>query len=291
MTTAAPPPAPPKGKPAAPPAPPPQAAKQVGASTTTKRDFKVKSGVLAAPMKVGLFGPGGIGKTKLITLAQQLGLRVLLIDLEQGSHYLDVARVDDIYNWEDLRAVVQDHEFLSQFDMIGIDSFTKAEEFSAEWVPQNIKGTKTGKLPEVKSLNAYGFGDGLTFNYDNFLKLLGDLDALVRIGKHVAFTCHDCISEVPNPAGENFIRYEPRLQSPKSGKDSIRLRVREWCDHLLCVRYDVYADENRKGTGSGTRQIYPTELPSHMAKSRTLSEPIPYTDNDPTLWKMLLNKE
>lgn len=288
MTTPAPP--PPKSKPAAPPAPPPTA-KQVGTSTTAKRDFRVKSGVLAAPMKVGLFGPGGIGKTKLITLAQQLGLRVLLIDLEQGSHYLDVARVDDIYNWDDLRAVLQDHAFLADYDMIGIDSFTKAEEFSAAWVPYNVPGTKTGKLPEVKSLNAYGFGDGLTFNYDNFLKLLGDLDTLVRIGKHVVFTCHDCVSEVPNPAGENFIRYEPRLQSPKSGKDSIRLKVREWVDHLAFIGYDVFAGENKKGQGSGTRQIYPTELPSHMAKSRTLSEPIPYIDNDPTLWKLLLNKE
>ena len=29
----------------------------------------------------------------------------------------------------------------------------------------------------------------------------------------------------PNPAGEDWLRYEPRLQSPNSGKASIRLRV------------------------------------------------------------------
>lgn len=260
-------------------------------SSAAKKSFAAKSGVLGVPIKVGLFGPGGVGKTKLITLAKSLGLKVLLIDLERGSHYLDVDRVDDVETWDELLAVLRCKDLMAQYDLIGIDSFTRAEEMSAAWVPRNVNASKTGEKPAHPSLDSYPFGEGMTFQYENFLQLLAELDKLVRNGKHVAFTCHDCISEVPNPNGENYIRYEPRLQSPKGGKNSIRLRVREWTDHLLFIGYTVMATTAGKGAGSGKRFIYPTEMPTHMAKSRTLGQKIEYFDNDTTLWKKLLNKE
>lgn len=285
MTTAPPPPAP-KAKPAAP--PPPQ--QQSQAKTETKRSYAVKSGVQQTPMRVVLYGAGGVGKSKLVSLAQMLGLRVLMIDLEQGTHHLDVDRIDDIEGWAELRGLLQDTSFTDQYDLIGVDSFTKAEDMSAAWVPYNVKNVKTGKLPEAKSLSGYGFGDGLTYNYDNFLAMLGDLDALVRRGKHVVGIAHDAVANAPNPQGEDFIRYEPRLQSPSGGKNSIRHKIKEWADHLLYIGYDISASD-RKAEGSGTRTIYTRELPAYWAKSRTLQDNIPYIDNDPTLWKMLLNKE
>ena len=79
---------------------------------------------------------------------------------------------------------------------------------------------------------------------------------------------------------------EPRLQSPASGKASIRLRVREWADHVLFIGYDVTVKDG-KGKGSGTRTIYPCELPFCMAKSRTLAEPMPFPKYDTTLWTHL----
>ena len=34
---------------------------------------------------------------------------------------------------------------------------------------------------------------------------------------NVILICHDCTATVPNPTGEDWLRYEPRLQSPGSG--------------------------------------------------------------------------
>lgn len=266
-------------------------AKRTSDKPAKKASFSPKRGVLQSPIKIGLFGPGGVGKTKAIANAQQVGLRVLIIDLEQGSHYLNVDRVDDIADWKGLLDVLKCDELLVQYDMIAIDSFTRAEEMSAEYVIKNVNCSKSGQPPANPSLDSYPFGEGFSFQYENFLHLLGALDRLVRIGKHVAFTAHDCISEVPNPNGENYIRFEPRLLSPKGGKNSIRLRVREWVDHLLFVGYDVKATTTGKGQGTGKRYIFPTEMPTHMAKSRTLGQKIEYVDNDPSLWKKLLNKE
>ena len=98
---------------------------------------------------------------------------------------------------------------------------------------------------------------------------------------------HDCTTNVPNPAGEDWLRYEPRLQSPTSGKASIRLRVKEWADHCLFLGYDVAVDHQGKGRGSGTRTLWTSELPHCMAKSRTTQTCIPVT-GDKDVWAEIL---
>lgn len=141
---------------------------------------------------------------------------------------------------------------------------------------------------KIQRIEDYGFGKGYQHVYETFLTLLGDLDQHTRAGRNVILICHDCTATVPNPAGEDYLRYEPRLQSPTSGKSSIRLRVREWSDHLLFIGYDLSV-KNGKGdqrTGS-SRTIYPVERPHCMAKSRTISVPEALNKNDASFWTKL----
>lgn len=203
------------------------------------------------------------------------------------TEHLDVARVR-IESFDDLRAATHDSNLLKPFQAIVVDSLTKAEELGVEWTLANVKHDK-GHY--VDSIEGYGFGKGFTHAYETLLKLLGDLDSVIRSGRHVVCTAHDCTTSVPNPTGEDWIRWEPRLQHPASGKASIRLRVKEWSTHLLYIGYDQTVDKDGKATGSGTRTIYPRELPTHLAKSRTLADPIPYVQGDPELWKQLFGKE
>jgi len=153
------------------------------------------------------------------------------------------------------------------------------------WTIANVPHEKRDVA--IRRIEDYGFGKGYQHVYDSFLKLLGDLDQHARAGRHVVLICHDCTSNVPNPSGDDWLRYEPRLQTTNSGKASIRLRVKEWADHLLFVGYDVDVRDG-KGRGSGTRTIYPVERPHCMAKSRTLADPIVYQRNDRALWDQLL---
>ena len=94
---------------------------------------------------------------------------------------------------------------------------------------------------------------------------------------------------MPNPRGEDWLRWEPRLQNPSSGKASIRLRLREWLDHLLFIGYDIECSKQSggKAQGHGTRTIYPQEMPWCMAKSRCLAEQIELTQFGTTLWNQL----
>jgi hypothetical protein len=221
-------------------------------------------------------------------LLQGVGIDPLFYDVEEGSGHLDVARVEEPLDaFDTLRAALNNPEVYAGHGAIVIDSLTKCEELAVKWTIKNVPHPeKSGKV--INSIEDYGFGKGFQFVYETFLLLLGDLDKHIREGRHVICTAHECTSPVPNPNGEDWIRYEPRLQSPSSGKSSIRLRVKEWCDHLLFVGYDVFVGDDGKGKGGGTRTIYPQERPAWMAKSRTLASEISYAKNSPELWTQLL---
>lgn len=281
-----PPPLPPS-RPAPAPAPPPP---RGGANTTRspRRDFQVTTGRETKAQKTVIFGPGGIGKTELCALIKQVGIEPQIIDLEDGSSFLDVRRVKNIDTWDDLRDALHAESLWDGVGAVVIDSLTKAEELAAAWTIANVKNEKGNY---VSSIEGYGYGKGYGHLYDTFLNLLSDLDAHARKGRHIICVSHECTANVPNPSGEDFIRYEPRLSSPTSGKASIRLRVKEWCDHLIFIGYDKSVNEDGKAIGSGTRTIYTQEFPAWMAKSRSLSEPIPYEKGNSSLWEQIFNRK
>lgn len=222
-----------------------------------------------------VYGPGGIGKTTLAATAPgpvgffdlENSLPKLKPQLDNAPVEIDIRPVVGIATWQDLRDALNSDGW-NDIRTIVIDSGTRAEEMAIDWT---LKNTPIGQKQYAKSVEDYGYGKGYTHVYDTFLPLLSDLERHTRAGRNVIIVCHDCTANVPNPNGEDWIRYEPRLQSPTSGKASIRLRIREWADHVLFVGYDV-AVKDGKGKGGGTRTIYPRELPHCMAKSRTVSD-------------------
>jgi len=236
----------------------------------------------AAGHRTVLYGPGGIGKT---TLAANAPGPVAFFDLDEslprlaavlGEAVANIRPVAGIETWPQLREALQSDGW-DGIRTIAIDTLTRAEELA---IAHTLDTVPHDKGHRVQRLEDYGFGKGFTHVYDTFLPLLADLDRHCREGRNVVLICHDCTTTVPNPAGEDWLRFEPRLQSPASGKASIRLRVREWADHVLFYGYDVAVTKDGKGKGSGSRTIYPCELPHCMAKSRTCADPIPVTETN-----------
>lgn len=256
--------------------PPPVRRKAVAPAAPPMAAKKVAFGAIEKNVghRAVMYGPGGIGKT---TLGAQAPGPVAYVDLDEslpclrsvlGESLANIRPVSGIQNWADLRGALQSDGW-DGIGTIAIDSLTKAEELAVAHTLEHVPHEKGHK---VKSLEDYGFGKGYQHVFDTFLPLLADLDRHCRAGRHVVLICHDCTSTVPNPAGEDWLRYEPRLLAPKSGRASIRLRVREWADHVLFLGYDVDVNEHGKGRGAGTRTLYPAELPHCMAKSRTCAE-------------------
>lgn len=283
MATAAPPPAAKKPSPPPPAAPPPSNGKP---AAVVRKLGVTSQGVVTKPLRVVIFGGGGTGKSELASHLGKVGQKMLFIDLEQGSSFLDVTRIDDVQNFEELRGILHDQDLMNQFDGVVIDSLTKAEELASDWVIRNVKHEKAKPISGIED---YGFGKGYTHIYEALLQLLGDFDSLTRRGKHVVCIAHNCIVTPENPDGENFAKEQPRLQTTKDGKNSFRYKVLEWTDHLFCIRYDVAVIDG-KGTGSGTRAIYCQEMPHYWAKSRTLSQPVVYQRGSALLWEQLFAK-
>lgn len=267
--------------------PPPSLPKSVPGSSA-KRSFTVQTGITSAAQRTVIYGPGGVGKSKLASLLQSVGVKPIVLDIGASTSFLDVPRIADISGWHELRDALHDESLWAGVGAVVIDDLTKAEEMAAQWVIQNVKHEQKDK--PIHSIEDYGWGKGYTHIYETFLTLLSDLDAHIRDGRHVVCIAHECTASVPNPAGEDWIRYEPRLQSPASGKASIRHRVKEWCDHLLFIGYDTAVNKNGKAIGGDSRTIYPREMPTHWAKSRYLEEPILYPDGSFDLWSKLFGK-
>ena len=246
----------------------------------------------AAGHRFVLYGPGGIGKTTLATYCPGLvavfdlddSLSRLLPQIEAAGMADQVLPVGGVDSWAALRDALHAGGWDSVCTIV-IDTLTKAEELCSAHTLETVPHEKGHK---VQRLEDYGYGKGYMHVFDTLLPLLADLDAHCRAGRHVVLICHDCTTNVPNPMGDDWLRYEPRLQSPASGKASVRLRVREWADHVLFYGYDVDVSDG-KGRGSGTRTIYPSELPHCMAKSRTCRFPVPITEPSGELWGTVIH--
>lgn len=274
--------------------PPPPVAKGNGggAPAAIPADtFKKSAGKRRGGRRIGIYGPGKIGKSTLAGLAP----KPRFADIERGSNSLDVQRIEppngERWTWSVLRAAIQAQALWDTCETIVVDSATMAEELCAEHVVGHVP--VSGKDEVATSIESYGYGKGSVYVYEEYIKLLQDLDAHVRAGRNVVLLMHDCTTRVPNPESEDFIRYEPRLQHPPAGKSSIRLRVKEWLDDLFFLSYDVAVTKAKGGTigkakGHGTRTIYCDELPWAMAGSRLLHDPLPFqSETDDSLWRAL----
>ena len=167
--------------------------------------------------------------------------------------------------------------------VIVVDSATKLEEVVTDYVIRTVPHEKGFT---IKNILDYGWGKGFCHVFNKYMDILNALQEHRRQGRHVVLIAHDSVAQKPNPQGEDWIRYEPRLQDPKKGENSIRLRLREWVSELLFIGYDISVKEGR-AQGAGTRTIYPVEMPHCMAKSRTFANSFVYTEGDDSMWREL----
>jgi len=224
-------------------------------------------------LRVGIYGPGGIGKT---TLAARAPGPVAFIDLDRSLpdlgkelEGLDIRNVQ-ADTWPAVRAALALGPAWDPIKTIVIDSVSRLQELATEHMIQTVPHEKGNKVTKIED---YGYKSGYRNLLDLFMPVLQDLDAHVRAGRNVVLVLHECTKLCPNPQGDDWLRYEPRLEDRDNCP--IRYRVKEWLAHLLFIGYEVVVTKDQVGKGSGERRIYPCELPHCMAKSRSLGKLLP----------------
>ncbi len=134
-----------------------------------------------------LYGTGGIGKTTLACMAEG---KTAFIDADESLQRLkprlkelgiEVPVTVEVGDWLGLRAALQSPGWES-INNIVIDTVTKVEEWCVAHTVKTVPGEKGKK---VDSIEGYGFGKGLQYNFDKFLPLLGGGRRVFEHGRHL----------------------------------------------------------------------------------------------------------
>lgn len=255
----------------------------------TKSPFAISTGRVDFAKRIGVYGEPGAGKTTLAIDLARVGKKPLIIDLDEGSRTYDCARVgpeQGLTTWQALRDCLQS-DAADGYDAVVIDSMTRAEEMAQAHVLASIP---TERGVKAESMADYKFGKDMVHTYSTFIPLLSDLMLHLHEGRHVVLVCHGTKTEWPNPRGEDLVRWEPRLQSPRKGTNSIREKVVEWLDVLLWIEKSVEVKDG-KAVGGGTRTIHPDWTDgTFLSKSRLRLNQMPF-NRDGKIWEEIFNAE
>jgi hypothetical protein len=216
--------------------------------------LNIQRGRRHTPVRAVIYGTEGIGKS---TLAAAFPSPVIL-DTEEGTHHLDVARVS-IGSWEELRAAVAEiGSKPSEFRTVVIDSADWAERLLTEQLLRENKWA---------SIESAGYGKGFTMLAEAFGRFLTQCDALIGVGLNVAFVAHSKVQRTSPPdMADGFDRYELKLT-----KQTAPL-LKEWCDLLCFCNYKTTVSEGsdgrKKATGGKRRLMHLERAAAWDAKNR-----------------------
>jgi hypothetical protein len=196
--------------------------------------LNIQRGRRHRPVRAGFYGPEKLGKS---TLAAAFPSPIVL-DTEDGTHHLDVARVS-IGSWDELRAAIAEiGSKPTEFKTVVIDSADWAERLLVEHLLAEHK---------QKSIEGFGFGKGYTLLAEGFGRLLNQCDALVGVGLHVVFVAHSKVQKTSPPDQvDGYDRYELKLTKQTSPL------LKEWCDILAFCNFKT---STREGTDGRTKAV------------------------------------
>jgi len=225
--------------------------------------IRIERGRRQTPARTVIYGTEGIGKS---TLASEFPAPVVL-DTEEGTHHLEVARVA-ISSWEDLRQAVAEigSGKPGEFRTVVIDS--------ADWAERLLVEHVCGEARK-KSIEDFGYGKGWVVVAEQFGRFLAQCDALVGMGFHVVFVAHSKVQRTSPPdITDGYDRYELKLSK------QVAPLLKEWCDALLFCNYDTTTtqgtDGRTKALGGKRRVIHTERAAAWDAKNRYgLAEKVP----------------
>lgn len=216
--------------------------------------IKISRGIQRAAVRGVFYGEEGVGKTSLAAECPN----PLILDVEDGSRHLDVARVP----CADFAAVeAAMHELVREpqgFQTVVIDSADWAERSLIERIVRD-----GGK----RSIEDFGFGRGYVMLAERTAKFLAVADQLIDRGINVVFVAHAGVRRVSPPdQTDGFDRYELKLS-----KHTAPL-FKEWADLLLFCRFQMKLvegqDGKKKAIGGRDRLMYAERSAAFDAKNR-----------------------
>lgn len=186
---------------------------------------------LAAPPRVLIYGPEGVGKTTIAADAN-----ALFADIEGGSGELDVARYpfnpgepDEFKprTYEQVCDMVEDliahpkHGF-------GALAFDTGDALEALIHKSLCDRNKVSSIEKVGG----GYGKGYRAAVEELRRFLSRLDVLRAQGVLLIFLAHSMTSTYKNPEGEDYDRFTLHVHKDFGGQ------LKEWCEIVGFIHFE-----------------------------------------------------
>jgi hypothetical protein len=212
--------------------------------------LNITRGKIARPQKIVIYAPEGIGKTTLAAACPD----PLIIDLEQGSHHLDCARVEPT-SYAQTCDIVKELAQGSDFSTVIIDTIDWLEEKMLEHVC---------KANNKASVEDFGYGKGYIVAAEEMVKFLTLLDKLA-VKSNVILLAHSEVKRQELPDHPPFDRYQLKLSK------QIAPVVKEWADAILFGSFKLAireSDGRAKGVAARERTLRCAHSATADAKNR-----------------------
>lgn len=222
----------------------------------------ITSGKLKQPWFCCIYGPPGVGKTTLATLAPN----PVFLDLEDGTAHLDVSRLSPEAG---IKAALK--ELLdADFDTLVIDSLTSLERMhTAEFCKE--KGWA--------NLETLDYGRSRKQWRQAFLDLIQAIINRFRAkGVNVLLIAHSKTREITDPVSQQtYDRFEIEVDK------EIAPQILSMLDGCFLLKQQVII-RDEKALGTGEREVYTSDKPQYVAKTRwAIDDPVEPND----LFKLL----
>lgn len=228
----------------------------------------IQSGPRAAPPRIVLYGPHGIGKTTFGASAPN----PIFICTEDGLGMLEtpafpvVESMSDVINAANT-LLMQEHDFQT----LVLDS--------ADWLDNMIQKELKAKYDDKK----LGFNRDALLGAEAWMALLEWFNAL-RTQRQMAIIliAHCEVKRFDPPDAESYERYQPKLQAKASAL------IQEWADMVLFSNAMAYTNKESingdkkkqitRPAGQAQRLLHTGEQPAYLAKNRyALPETLPFS--------------
>ena len=216
-------------------------------------------GRLAKPIRALVFGVEGVGKS---TFAAGAPAPIFLC-AESGTSELDVDRFPEPTTWAEVFEAIDelgttDHKYQT----LVIDTLDWIEPMC--W--QVVCDKPDDKGVRHENIESRGYGKGYNIAVDEWRKLLARLERLRNVkGMHIVMLAHSWIKSFKNPEGDDFDRYEMKLNNKAAGL------LKEWCDVVMFANYEILVakkSNKTRGVDSDARLLHTQRRAAWDAKNR-----------------------
>ena len=124
---------------------------------------------------------------------------------------------------------------------------------------------QAAKKPDIKNIEDFGYGKGYAIAQQEARNLLSRLERLNGAGMAVCILAHCAVKAFHNPAGEDYDRYEPKVNAKIAGL------FREWCDCVLFAQFEQFIKQDgmkAKAVGGQNRIVNTVHSAAWDAKNR-----------------------